>query len=102
MNSQSSEKLSAEDEQQLLRAVKASALLAKSEGIERVTNTAGRIFDKNHEPLAVSALRLKEAQQAVEKLDVEIAELERELKKVPPTVSNVDTFTQKEENHEEE
>ncbi len=81
-------KLPVEAQKQLLHTIKASILMDINQASERVAQTAGLIFEKNNESIAVSEFRLKEAQQALDGIDTEIIELERELKKLSPTISS--------------
>ncbi len=81
-------KLPVEAQKQLSHTIKASTLMDINQSSEHVAQTAGQIFEKNNESIAVSAFRLKEAQRALDRIDTEIIELERELKTLSPTISS--------------
>lgn len=86
--SKSSGKLPVEAQKQLSHTVKAATLMDINQSSENVAQTAGLVFENNNESIAVSAFRLKEAQRALDRIDTEITELERELKNLSPTISS--------------
>ncbi len=91
-------KLPVEAQKQLSHTVKASTLMDINQASEHVAQTAGLVFEKNNEPIAVSEFRLKEAQRALDEIDTEIIELERELKNLSPTISSGPTTKEDETN----
>ena len=82
------DKLSKDTQKQLAHMIKAAALEDDKKGQAYIKDQAALIFEQNHESIAASELRLKEAQQALKKIDVEIEQLERDLKKTPDTISH--------------
>ncbi len=85
-------------QKQLSRTVKAATLMDINQASEYVAQTAGQIFEKNNESIAVSEFRLKEAQLALDRIDTEIIELERELKNLSPTISSEPAIKEDETN----